>query len=222
MILTINFGSAQSLRGSGFVSFSNTSEMQNYGIKEFSPESKIKGSSLLFPNSRVGIVKFKNNSESEEVKLNFDSYNNFVVVESDQKTFAFPIKYVDSILFKDQVLYSQYGTFDVVQISKGEFILGEILVNGNLKLFKSQSTKIKEPTYNSALDTGDRDSKYIHSTKYYIEYNDKVFELPNRRKKVLNDKRFSNKIRMFLKINDFNFKKESDIIAFANSFNANN
>lgn len=211
----------QAMEGAGFTSLVNFSEMRDYGIKSFSPNSTIVGSSLLFDKSRVGSVVFKNDSKSAEVKLNYDSYNEFVVVETEGKTFAFPIKYVDTILFQDAVL--GFNDSEVIYLENSdEYFLGEILANGKLKLIKRQITTIKEPTYNPALDTGNRNSKFVNTVSYYLVYKGEIIELPKRRKKAINDERLNKKIRQLLKSSKINLTKKDELVDFVNEFNANN
>jgi hypothetical protein len=221
VLLTANLASSQTMRGAGFVGFSNQTELANYGVQEFIPKSEIKGSSLLFATSRVGVVTFKNDSKTEEVKLNYDSYNEFVVVETEGKTFAFPVKYVDTILFQDAVL--GFNNCEVVfDTENTEYFLGEILNLGGLRLIKRQITTLKEPTYNAALDSGDRDSKFINSIEYYFLYEGKSYKLPKRKGKAINDGYLNSEIRKSLKSSKVNFNNEASLIDFVNSFNANN
>lgn len=211
---------AQMQRGAGFSDFTNPADLQNYGVRAFSPSTTIKGTSLQFPTSRLGVLKFKNDTKSSEVKLNYDTYNKYVLVETDDKTFAFPVKYVDTIFFMDDVMFMDYYPFEVVHVSTNESHFVEVLVDGPYRLLKYRTSIIKGPTYNEALHTGDRDSKYIGKELYMIESNNEFYKLPKNRKRVLNDKLCDSKIRNFLKGHKYNFANEDELILFINDLNS--
>jgi hypothetical protein len=90
----------------------------------------------------------------------------------------------------------------------------EILVDGNLKLFKQIDIEVAQPTYNAALNVGSKDYKIIRKEKFF--YFDKEINVVKRKNlESLGD--FS---KTFMKKEDIDVQKEEDLVKLFTYLNA--
>src|SRR5690606_10816167 len=61
----------------------------------------------------------------------------------------------------------------------------EVLSEGPVTLLSNTSIQVREPTYNVALDMGNRDTRLVKKTVFYHLDGETVRELPGSRKKLL-------------------------------------
>ncbi len=97
------------------------------------------------------------------------------------------------------------------KVKKGFY---EVLVDGNLKLFKQIDIEVLLPTYNAALNVGSKDYKMIRKEKFL--YFDKEISVVKR--KTLES--IGNSAKSFMKSQETDIEKEEDLIKLFNFINA--
>ncbi len=159
------------------------------------------------------------------VPVRYDIFNNDFDVMVNSKR---DIRGLDGESVKHFTLY--YGlertkkTFlNVAEFKAQEPLTGfmELLVAGKTTLLEQIRLSVTKPTFNTALNSGSKDSKINKTPHYYYLRNNEIHLLATSKKKIieaLSDKEAD--IKKWLDSNDINFKNGTDLTRLFSFYNS--
>ena len=104
--------------------------------------------------------------------------------------------------------YKTHGIFEVVE------------AGGKMQLLRKQEIKIKEGNYNLQIDIGDRTPKLVKVSSFYLQKDNLVFKLPNKKwKRYLFFGKESHAVEEYVKSNKLKFRREKDLKLIVRFFN---
>lgn len=212
--------SAQNVQGSGFVDFASSTELANYGVQKLTAQASIEGSALLFSSSRVSYIRFKNQMRSNTILVNVDQYRNILIVENKNSKFMLPMKFVDSLVILSAL---DHDIHDEVLVTKknsdNQTILLKVLVDDEkIKLYKYCKYSLRKPSYNAALDVGNKNYSYLNKDVYLVSNKDDIIEFPLKKSKILKNKELDKRLVNFCKTNTVKLKDEQSIVELITSY----
>ena len=177
-------------------------------------KGEMKGSYHYWEQWLPGVINLKDNGQVEDLKLKYDLKNQVIEVKSSAGVYT-----IDPGHVKNFVVYE--GTDTMVFPSAKKYLPGTrgivkvIYSDPQFSVFLKPEIKIKESTYNPALDIGERGDEYLQYEKAFLVENKKPKEF-NRNlsgiQKALPN--CSRDLKKYVKANNLNIKKNNnDLIA---------
>ncbi len=174
--------------------------------------SEIKGNALFWDDAMKGHVVFKNGKKTKDYLLNYDALNNLLVFNDGEAWLSVEPRTIDSVyLFHDdeQFVMRNRRTKEI------DPVLMQLLSNGTYSVYKMKVGKYKRPTYNPALNTGNKFSEVKLKDVFVVCKNGRCFELPNSVKKIIKSKTLPSKLKKYAEQSGFKkLKKESQVLEF--------
>ena len=189
-------------------------------------DSEMEGTFYIDDDWREGNVLLTNELLIEDYPLKYDMKYNMLEFKFGDEIKVCPDKRVAKFNWRDSDAKLRYfvncKNFEVNGNSRirGFF---EVVYNeeGAAKLFAKTNFKIQEPTYNVALDVGDRNSKIIKNDVYYLVVDGIAYLFTKNKNDNLN--LFNNKsddIKKFMKSEKLKFSKREDLIETVQYYNS--
>ncbi|WP_247232077.1 hypothetical protein [Telluribacter sp. SYSU D00476] len=97
----------------------------------------------------------------------------------------------------------------------------EVLVPGKVQLLHNQRTTVRKPTYNAAMDVGDKHVRIAMNSDYYVLRDGTISKLSPTKKgllQVLGDQ--ADQINSFLKTNELDLKNKQDLTRVFEYYNS--
>lgn len=97
----------------------------------------------------------------------------------------------------------------------------EVLVPGKVQLLHNQRTTVRKPTYNAAMDVGDKHERITMNSDYYVLREGTITKLTPTKKgllQVLGDQ--ADQINSFLKTNELDLKNKQDLMRVFEHYNS--
>ncbi|GAB3171716.1 hypothetical protein GCM10027291_25330 [Telluribacter humicola] len=152
------------------------------------------------------------NVHFNELEVMLNSYKDIKSIEGARiKNFS---------LEKDgrSVLFVNTQEFKSEKPTKGFY---EVLVPGKVQLLHNQRTTVRKPTYNAALDVGDKNERIALNSDYYVLRGGTINKLNLNKKGLLQamgDQ--SEEMSSFLKANELDLKNRADLIRVFEYYNS--
>ena len=96
----------------------------------------------------------------------------------------------------------------------------ELLVDNKISLFKRIAVRLKKPSYNMALDVGDKDSKILREELYYYAIDNALFRLKSKKDLKEISSEHQSKVYAYIKEKKIKFSSERDLILLIEYMNA--
>ncbi|HMQ08778.1 MAG TPA: carboxypeptidase-like regulatory domain-containing protein [Saprospiraceae bacterium] len=192
--------------------------------KEF---SGIKGTYFIFRDWNIGkVLWMEDNREEEElwVRYRVDMFGFYI------KRFQNPYaEFIDGEKLRKVIVMPREG-HSKTYINSMEFKTGannefkhcffELLVSGDLPLFKANEGIYKRAKYNPTLGLGKEKDEILIASRYFTFSKNKLIEVPKKKKTFLTLFRQEvDKIEAFLKMNNINSGREKDLISTFEYYN---
>lgn len=181
------------------------------------PPEELKGDFYLTRKFKMTSFFMKDGKAMDDMKAKYNIQSNLFVIEIESGEFrSMPGVVVERFEFNDALTGKKvYVNINKYPRNPLEYIgFYELLYdNDKVKLFSKTDTEIMKPTYNLALDIGERAPKVTYRTKFYLYDNEEIKVLKNFGKKSL--EHFGSKkadVKKFIKAQKASFKKRADLI----------
>jgi hypothetical protein len=159
-------------------------------------------------------VFLKNGKSILALPMRYDVYNNKMIYKYNNKTYSIGAPdSISEIKFPNRVfVYKQKGT-------KNEKSYFEKLVNGKVCLFNQYEIKIIQPTYNVALNVGNKNSRLALKEHLYIEQENALIMLSKKNQliDILIDKQ--QKVTDYMNTENLSYKEKDDVIKIISYYN---
>ncbi|HEV7348590.1 hypothetical protein [Telluribacter sp.] len=162
-------------------------------------------------DSIVGLA-LRYNVHFDELEVMLGTYKDVKAVESSRiKNFTLE-KNGKSVLFVNTKEYA------AEKPAKGFY---EVLVPGKVQLLLNQRTSVRKPTYNPAMDIGDKHERITMNNEYYLVRNGKLSKLsPNKKGLLTAMGDQADEMSRYLKSNDLDLKNKNDLIRVFEFYNS--
>lgn len=181
------------------------------------PKEELKGDFYMTKEFMGTDFVLKDGKTMEKVPAKYNIQSNIFAIETDEGDFrSIPGVVVEKFAFNDGVM----GKRVFVNINKYprnplEYIgFYELLYDSDqVKLFSKTETEILKPSYNIALDIGERAPKVTYRTKFYLYDKEEIKTLKNFSNKNL--QLFGSKksdMKQFIKEEKISFKDRADLV----------
>lgn len=172
----------------GFDGFSNLMSSNTSMFRSFDNRYEgVTGQPTLFEDYVTGRVITKNGVKYNNVQINFDAYQNELVVLNRQKK---PV-IVNSAEIDSFMMVSPLDNlplhFKKVSV-EGKILYAQLLCDGKVKLFKHPGKKLERATYTGAYNqNGKRYDEFVETTEYYFQSDGNKLAKLVRTKKALSN-----------------------------------
>lgn len=170
----------------GFDGFSNLMSSNTSMFRSFDNRYEgVTGQPTLFENYVTGRVITKNGVKYNNVQINFDAYQNeLVVLNRQKKPVIVNSAEIDSFMMVNPLDKSPLH-FKKISV-EGKIVYAQLLTNGKAKLFKQPGKKLERATYTGAYNqNGKRFDEFVETTEYYFQVEGNDLSKLGRTKKFL-------------------------------------
>ncbi len=199
-----------------------TNEMM-YGIPL--PPGKVIGETYLDTSWRRSVVLlYENNALLEGYFIRYDIKADELDIKTSDKIKVLEGKKVKSFSWLDSMAgdpkyFVNAKDFKTNGVPLSGFF--EVLVDGQMPLFKKTSISIKKADYNVQLSIGNRDDKILKKRSFYLANETQVVELPGSKKRFLSlFKDRARRIEEYIDSNSLSIKREEDLIEIFKQLNS--
>lgn len=167
------------------------------------------GSPYLYDAYLPGEIKLdyqENPIKSDKIKLHL--FANYIELIRDGKEFVVDGVKVNSLILGDSY-YINADNFS----NKSEPVVGffKILTEGKASLHAYYYINVKKPDYNAALDVGSKDYELLKKTEYYLNVNNKMIRINNKKDIYALFENDKSPIKDYIRAERINFSDESDL-----------
>lgn len=170
---------------------------------------------IFYPEGDKPISDDNPLTSASDILIRWDIHRNEIDVLLKNRVFAVPGNTVYEFSFVDKTnkkkIFQNYAAISMeFDRTKGFF---EIISKGNLSLLKKIETKIKPPTFNPALNIGEKDYIFEKLESFYYAHKRNIEKIKPKKSLFLDEIMVNqkNEVAKFLSSNDINFKKEADL-----------
>lgn len=187
----------------------NRGSMFGY-IDTFAPDPEIEGDYLYFEEAVPVMLYLKDGKGTYKIeKANIDLINKAVLVDIKDNMYSINYSKIDSALFQGLRVMDYQNKSDAVNSSMMALILDS---NDKSTLYKTVDVQVIKPTYNEALDTGNRNYTLQHKIKYFIDIKGKgVLDL-SKKLRSFKGTEYYNEVKKFVKQYGTDFTSDKDIL----------
>lgn len=184
------------------------------------PPPKEKGSIYYDETFWPGDILLDNERLIKKLQLRCDLQNNLLeVILEDERVLQIEMskikEYTQSVPGLSSKRYITGYEVDLLEIGSYEVLLDQ----ENSLLLKQSYIDVKHPNYNPALNIGSPDIQYLQKERVFFISNNTLQEPKRNIKSISNTLNVSNKeVKKFLKNNDLDLKKDSDLIRVFGEF----
>jgi hypothetical protein len=165
----------------------SVANIRAYSIGTFdNRDVSYKGSPLLWDEWMYCSVLLNGNEEysRNDYKVNYDALAKTVYIRIGNQMYNMSLSKITSM--KVMMSINDKTIYKVIGNSEGHLDLYEVLYsNEELELVKKTDVEIGKAYYNTALDAGDHRPSLKKSVSLYIYKSDHLFELPRKRKQLV-------------------------------------
>ena len=194
-----------------------------YGIPL--PPGKVIGDTYLSQSWKKSVILlYKEDKLLEGYEVRYDVYADELEVKTNKGIKVLKGRDIKSFMWTDSAQLDPYYFVNAADYKReGAPLAGffEVLVDGQMPLFKKTRLTVKKANYNVALDVGSRDDKILKVHEYFLARSGEVMEVPTSRKKITSV--FSPKgddVTKFMNANDLSVKKEIDLVHIFEFYNS--
>lgn len=183
-------------------------------VRTIKPE--LEGKTELFPEFKQGTVYVNKSIEGVPFSVNFDLYDQVVLIRVRNQLFEMKIDAMDSVKIKmgSDSTITMINLESLSSIQKKAF--GSFLFKkSGMSLVKEFNIEVIKPTYNELMNVGNRNYVITQSTKYYFRKTDsEPFKRISLKKKQLLEFTDSKEQRSL--VNQQKCENESDFVRILN------
>jgi len=179
------------------------------------PKGELEGSQYVNESYQRVTIFFTNN-EIVETNGRFNYYTQSLEIKFEDKVQALIPGFVEKFVIhenKKMRVFVNSNNFNVDYLEMGYYEV--VLGSAKKVLLVYYGHILKKPTYNTSLDAGEKNIILIRDDKYLIMKNDKVFNLPDFKKKTIQELEYGDEMIAFVKELKLKFKEQKDIKKFA-------
>ena len=186
----------------------NRGSMFGY-IDTFAPDPEIEGDYLYFKETVPVTLYLKDGKGTYNIEnANIDLINKAVLVDIKDNMYSINYSKIDSALFQGLRVMDYQTKSDAINTSMMALIMDS---NSKSTLYKTVDVQVIKPTYNEALDTGNRNYTLQHKVKYFIDVKGKgVIDLSKKLKSFKGTDYF-NEVKQFVKQYGTDFTSDKDV-----------
>ncbi len=188
-------------------------------------ETSYVGSPLLWKDWMYGNILLRGNKKysDREYRFNYNALDNLLYIRIGDSVYEMMLSKVNCL---DVITDVESKTlYKVLNGNSSNFSLYKVVYSDDMfELVKSTDVELQESYYNAALDAGDVRPKLKKSDKLYIFKNDQLFELPKKRKKLVDKYGRSKEMKeivAFFDKNRVDLKSEEEIRSALINFKKN-
>ena len=187
----------------------NRGSMFGY-IKTYQPDPELEGDYLYFKELQPVTLHLKDGNGTFQIeKANLDLYNKALLVDIKDNMYAVSYTKIDSAVFEG-VNVTDYQS---LSSNVSESVLAIVLSKGKgTTLYKTIDIQVIKPTYNEALDTGNRNYVLRKKIKYFIDFGELGILDASKKTKAFKGMPMYDNVRKFTKQNAINFESDQDMI----------
>jgi len=189
------------------------------------PPPTLEGSYYISDKWHSGTIEFKDNKLLTNYSLKYDLENNLLEIMSDVGLVVCGLPFLNSFQWynyegNDTTRFTNCENF----IFEGENeIIGvvKIAARGKINLYSRNYIVIQEPTYNQALNVGNRNKKILIKTTYYLGKNKNLVAIQSKKKFLKYFGNEAKKIEKYRSTNKLKIKEEDDLKQIIDYYNSN-
>lgn len=187
----------------------NRGSMFGY-IDTFAPDPEIEGDYLYFKKGVPVTLYLKDGKGTYKIEnANIDLINKAVLVDIQNNMYSINYTKVDSAIFLGlRVMDYQYKS-EAINASTMAMVLSQ---NSNSALYKTIDVQVIKPTYNEALDTGNRNYTLQQKVKYYIDIENKGILDLSKKLKSFKGTEYYNEVKKFVRQYGIDFSVDRDVV----------
>ena len=187
----------------------NRGSMFGY-IDTFAPDPKIEGDYLYFKELVPVTLYLKDGKGTYKIqKSNIDLINKSILVDIRDNMYAINYTKIDSALFHGlKVMDYQYKS-DAINDSMMALILSS---SGKSTLYKTVEIQVINPTYNEALDTGNRNYTLKQKVRYFIDIEGEGILDLSKKLRSFKGTKYYNEMKKFIKQYGTDFSSDQDVM----------
>lgn len=188
------------------------------------PAPTVVGSNYLSEDWYLGSIKLKSKSILSNYNLKYDVENNNLEIKDGDSTKICTLILLDSFYWQktsqsDSILYVNADKFTVDDYKQ---IIGmlKVVSYGKVNLFSRSYIEILQPTYNAALNVGERNKKAVIRSAFYLSRYNNLVKIKSKKQLLSYFNDDAKQIEVYLKTNKLKIKNEDDfkkVIDFYNS-----
>lgn len=171
-------------------------------------------------NGKIAIVEYH---KTFDLLFRYNLRTDEVHIKDKEKIYALEGKRINTIAWLDlasnqsvRLVNSAFIKSNIPLVVDG---LLQVLDSGKYSLYKKTFLDIKPPTYNAALQTGNKDTEILKKNEYYFAIEDKMLT-KLKSKKSISLLTSNNDALHFMKTNNLSFKSEKDLIILFRHLNS--
>ena len=178
-------------------------------IQTYQPDPEIEGDYLYFDQTVPVVLYLKDGTGTYKIEnANIDLINQSVLVDIKDNMYSINYTKIDSALFEGVRIMDYQIKSDAINTSMMALILSS---SDKSTLYKTIDIQVIKPTYNEALDTGNRNYTLKQKVKYFIDVKGKgVLDL-SKKLKSFKGTEYYNEVKKFVKQYGTDFTSDKDV-----------
>lgn len=188
------------------------------------PPPTVTGSLYLNDYWNIGSIKLKSNTILSNYSLKYDLGNNNLEIKDGDSIKICTLRLLDSFYWRevgqpDSVLYVNADRFSLTDYERVIGVL-RVISFGKINLYSRSHIEILSPTYNAALNVGDRNKKAVKRRNFYLSRYNNLVEIESKKQLLSYFSDEAIQIENYMRKNKLKIKNEEDlkqIIDFYNS-----
>lgn len=179
-------------------------------IQTFQPDPEIDGNYLYFKEPMSVTLYLKDGKGTYKIdKANVDLINKSILVDIKNNMYSINYSKIDSALFQDLRVVDYRLRSTQVNESTMALILDS---NNKSTLYKTVDIQLIKPTYNEAMDTGNRNYTLKQKVKYFIEIKDQGILDLSKKLKSFKGTEYFDQVKKFTRKNAIDFTADRDVM----------
>ena len=169
------------------------------------------GNIYLFSGEEIKNYPLKYDLKSLRYEINVDNSIKIISIGAIKKVEWFIPETGGKEIFVNTSSYDDIDGYGMIKV----------LTEGKITLLKKTELKLIEGNYNTALNVGNRASKYVKNEKYFALFNDEVKKVITRKRRVL--RLFGDKyddVKKWAKEQGLSYNKDRDLSKIFNYYNS--
>lgn len=179
-------------------------------IDTFAPDPEIEGDYLYFKKGVPVTLYLKDGKGTYKIEnANIDLINKAILVDIQNNMYSINYTKVDSAIFLGlRVMDYQYKS-EAINASTMAMVLSR---NSTSALYKTVDIQIIKPTYNEALDTGNRNYTLQQKVKYFIDIENKGILDLSKKLKSFKGTEYYTEVKKFVRQYGIDFSADKDVV----------
>ncbi len=179
-------------------------------ISTFAPDPEIEGDYLYFEKTVPVTLYLKDGKGTYKIEnANIDLINQAVLVDIQDNMYSINYTKIDSAIFLGLRVMDYQHKSATINASTMAMVISQ---KGNSALYKTIDIQVIKPTYNEALDAGNRNYTLQHKVKYYIDIEGRGILDLSKKLKSFKGTDYYDQVKKFVKQNATDFSSDKDMI----------